>query len=640
MTTTPLRAALYARVSSEGQAKDHTIGSQVEALHARSQADGLPIEPSLTFLDDGCSGSHLIRPALERLRDHAAAGAFDRLYVHAPDRLARDYAHQMLLVEELQRCGVELVFLNFPLDESPEGRLMLQVQSVVAEYERAKILERSRRGKRHAARSGRVGVLGHAPYGYRYIRKCDGEGEARYQVVLEAAAVVRRLFEWVAFEGLSLREVSRRLAAEAIPSPSGLPHWNPNTLGSLLQNPAYKGEAQFGKSRNGPPRLAPRPRRGAPAVPRHPRNRLRTGPAERVAIAVPALVDPEVFELVGRRLARNKARPGRRPAGGRALLRGLLVCMKCGYAYYTKGTGRRRTGDEPASKYLYYRCPGRDRTRFGGEPICDGPMLAVDRLDAAVWDDVRGVLSDPARVRQEYERRLSQLGADREARAGPGKPAADLKRRISRLLEMYEEGYLEKEEFRPRIEAARARLSRLEEEAKAARARAEEVAELKLAVGRLEEFAARVREGLEQGAEAMRRTIVESLVQEVQISEETIRVIYRVTPAPFAERPQRGVVPYCHASYKRRRGSALITRAPAGSTGEGSWDEARRPGASCGCAARTILSGPPDGRTIPRIREADPVPPSRRLGPRDHGPAREKKRPSADCRRLRSTKYF
>ena len=457
-TTTTTRTALYARVSSDQQAKDNTLASQVEALEARVPADGLGVEPGPAFLDDGCSGSHLVRTALERLRDHAAAGAFDRLYVHSPDRLARDHAHQMLLVEELQRCGVELVFLNFPLDESPEGRLMLQVRSVVAEYERANTLERSRRGKRHAARSGRVSVLGHAPYGYRYIRKCDGDGEARYQVVLEQARVVRRMFEWVAFEGCSLREVARRLTAESIPSPGGSPHWNPNTPGELMRNPAYKGEAHFGKSRNGPPRLTDRPRRGAPTVTRFPRNRLRTAPQDQVPIAVPALVDPEVFELVGQRLARNKARHGRRPARPRALLSGLIVCQKCGYAYHVKRTGQRKTdGGSATQPHLYYRCPGRGGRRFGGEAIRDGPMLPVDRLDAAVREDVRAVLLEPARIEREYERRPGELEAGREAVADSGRLVADLRRRISRLLEMYEEGYLEKAEFQSRMDAVQTR---------------------------------------------------------------------------------------------------------------------------------------------------------------------------------------
>src|SRR6516165_12213950 len=165
------RVAIYARVSSDQQAQQGTIDSQVEALQQRIQADGLPVEDELCFVDDGYSGSTLVRPALERLRDIAWAGGFQQLYVHSPDRLARKYAWQVLLVEELQRSGIELVFLNRTIGVSPEEDLLLQMQGMIAEYERAKIMERSRRGKLHAARRGSVSVLCGAPYGYRYVSK-------------------------------------------------------------------------------------------------------------------------------------------------------------------------------------------------------------------------------------------------------------------------------------------------------------------------------------------------------------------------------------------------------------------------------------------------------------------------------------
>src|SRR5438876_9166886 len=177
-----LRVALYARVSSQQQADAHTIGSQVEALKARIRNDRFQLEEELCFLDEGYSGSTLFRPALERLRDQAVACSFDRLYVHSPDRLARAYAYQVLLVEELQRHGIEIVFLNRDIGQSPEDNLLLQMQGMMAEYERAKIMERSRRGKRHAAQVGLVNVLAGAPYGYRYISKYASGGQARYEI--------------------------------------------------------------------------------------------------------------------------------------------------------------------------------------------------------------------------------------------------------------------------------------------------------------------------------------------------------------------------------------------------------------------------------------------------------------------------
>jgi len=266
--STVVRAAIYARVSSEQQAQQSTIVSQIAALRERVHADGLSLEDDLCFLDDGFSGSTLVRPGLERLRDVAWAGGFTRLYVHSPDRLARKYAWQVLVVEELQRCGVEINFLNRTIGVSPEEDLLLQMQGMIAEYERAKIMERSRRGKRHAARCGSVNVLCGAPYGYRYITKHVGGGQAQYQVVLEEARLVRQIFEWVGRDRLSLHEVGRRLRRQGIPSAKGK-IWHVFTIRKLLTNPAYKGEAIFGKTRVGERRPRLRPSRGHPEQPRN-----------------------------------------------------------------------------------------------------------------------------------------------------------------------------------------------------------------------------------------------------------------------------------------------------------------------------------------------------------------------------------
>jgi len=159
--------AFYARVPTESQARDNTIASQVGILRERIAADGGQLEPDHAYADEGYSGSVLIRPALERLRDAVAAGSVGQIYVLAPDRLARRYAHQALLMEEFRRAGAEVVFLNRPISGTAEDDLLLQMQGVIAEYERAKILERGRRGRRHAARSGLVSAFTTAPFGYR-----------------------------------------------------------------------------------------------------------------------------------------------------------------------------------------------------------------------------------------------------------------------------------------------------------------------------------------------------------------------------------------------------------------------------------------------------------------------------------------
>src|SRR5882757_5613302 len=251
--------ALYARVSSDGQARDNTIASQIAALQERVAADGFRVLPDHAYVDEGYSGTILLRPALERLRDAVAGGQIDRIYVHAPDRLARRYAHQALLIDEFRRAGAEIVFLNRPIGGTAEDDLLLQVQGVIAEYERAKILERGRRGRRHAARSGSVSALTGAPFGYRYVRRDLGGGVARFEVVEEEAHIVRLIFAWIGLERASMREVCRRLERMGCRTRQDAARWYASTIHGMLDNPAYIGRAVFGRVHNGPARPRSRP---------------------------------------------------------------------------------------------------------------------------------------------------------------------------------------------------------------------------------------------------------------------------------------------------------------------------------------------------------------------------------------------
>jgi site-specific DNA recombinase len=371
----PLTAALYARVSSEQQAKEQTIASQVEALRQRVRQDGLTLPEELCFLDEGASGGTLLRPALERLRDQAAAGAIDRLYVHSPDRLARKYAYQVLLLDELKRCGVEVVFLNRQIGCSPEEDLLLQVQGMVAEYERAKILERSRRGKLHAARRGSLNVLGGAPYGYRYVGRREGGGEASYQVVEEEARVVRQIFTWVGRDRCSIGEVCRRLKAQGTPSPKGKGHWDRTSVWGLLKNPAYQGTAAFGKTRVGEWRPRPRPLRGQPEHSRRAYSTYRTTAAEQIAIAVPALVEPALFAAVAEQLEENKKRQRGAPA----------TCCKGWWsvrAATTPSTGSRSVTPRPRARPVTPTTAASART-----PIASGASASATsgRCEPTCW---------------------------------------------------------------------------------------------------------------------------------------------------------------------------------------------------------------------------------------------------------------
>jgi site-specific DNA recombinase len=294
---TTIRAAFYARVSSEQQATAHTIESQIAALSERAQSDGTPVPSERQFVDDGYSGATLIRPALDRLRDLATVGAVDRIYVHSPDRLARNYAYQVLLLDEWRRRGVELVFLNRPLGQSPEDDLLLQVQGIVAEYERAKIMERSRRGKKHAAQSGSLNVMSNAPFGYSYVSVREGGGHARFEPVAEQARIVQQIFFWIGRDRCSLAEVCRRLQRAGELTATGKRIWSRQAVWHILRNPAYQGRAAYGKTHMMPrgKKVRLRAARGRPTEPRRSNAPVAADPKDWVFVQVPALVDVALF---------------------------------------------------------------------------------------------------------------------------------------------------------------------------------------------------------------------------------------------------------------------------------------------------------------------------------------------------------
>jgi site-specific DNA recombinase len=554
-TTVDIRIAIYARVSSEQQAGSGTIASQVAALRERVQRDGQTLDEALCFLDDGYSGTTLLRPALERLRDAVALGSIERLYVHSPDRLARKYAYQYLLIEELQRAGVEVVFLNRDLSRTPEDELLLQVQGVVAEYERAKILERSRRGKQHAARRGDISVLGHAPYGYRYIRKQEGGGVARYEVLWEEAKVVQEIFAWVGRDRLALGEVARRLTSRGIVTRTGKARWHPRTVWAILTNPAYRGEAEYGKTRSGERRGRLRPVRGQQEQPRRGFSSYETPLSERIVIAVPALVSAALFDAAATQLVENQKRQRQGMQGARYLLQGLLVCPHCGYALSGKRVSRASAQGEQAC-YTYYRCTGTNAARFGGQRLCANRPVNAVLLEAAVWQDVCALLAHPGKIEEEYQRRLSgaKPGSGTVAGETLTKRMSQVKQGIARLIDSYAEGLLDKAEFEPRIRSAKQRLQTLEDEMRAQADQAESEQELRLAIGHIQEFAERIQGGLQEADWQTRREIVRALVKQIEVEKEQVRLIYRVSPPPFVESPNGGILSH-FVGRRGRRGA-------------------------------------------------------------------------------------
>jgi len=352
-------------------------------------------------------------------------------------------------------------------------------------------------------------------------------------------------FEWVGQGHCSLCEVARRLKGEGVRTRTGLTEWDPSTISEMLRNPAYKGTAAYGKTRAGPykPRRI-RPLRGTHEIPKRPMTLVDTPAEDRILIEVPALIGEDLFAAVQEQLEENRKRKRTRARGATYLLQGLIVCKGCGYACHGAAAAARTPDGQVA--YAYYRCRGSEAWRYGGQKLCRTRGIRTDQLDAAVWEDVSSLLSEPGRVREEYQRRL---GGPREGDAREAGRVAKLmnhvRTTISRLIDAYGDGLLDRSEFEPRVKAARERLSKLEEEHKQRTEEENRDAELRLVIGQLEEFASQVSEGLDSSSWLARREIVRALVKRVEVDEKEARIVYRVSPSPFEKCPRQGLLRHC-----------------------------------------------------------------------------------------------
>ncbi len=523
-----IRPALYARVSSQKQAIERTIESQCEAIRSRIHADGFCVEPSLEFLDDGCSGTELLRPALEKLRDCIVAGVVNRLYIHSVDRLSRKMGHQLLLLDEFQKNACEVIFIDQPKqDDTPESNMLLNIKGVLAEYEREKILERTRRGRKHSASKGNVSVFGRAPYGYQYVTKAEGGGRASWVVDEIKSEHVRLMFELAGNQGYSLSQISRELAERSIPTKSGKKTWRIQTIHKILVNDAYYGEARFGKTRMTNRIPGKRSPRGAPEIPRVPKSRFPTEASDQIMIRVPAIIDRDLFERVKQTMDENKRVARERKEGAKYLLSGKVVCGCCQSAYCA---GR-------YSKVGYsYRCQANDPRRALNNIACKNKSVLGATLEAEVWTQLCALLKDPNRIKDEHERRERepQYASQKQK---VEKELASIQSRIERLIDVFEEGALERTEFLKRTSLLRATKDRLTYELRQLEQHQHMAQNYESAASTLSKLLEQVSAGLETATWELKRTLVKLLVKQIEVHAGEIRIVFKVPPVPFVLPP-------------------------------------------------------------------------------------------------------
>ena len=562
-------AAIYARVSSARQKKDETIASQTAALRAHAGQLGVELGEEWVFEDEGHSGATLLRPALERLRDVVAGVGVDVVLCYSPDRLARKFAYQALLIEEFARVGTRVEFVKGPRGDSPEDQLLVQFQGMFAEYEKAQILERYRRGKAHRARVGSVNVLSGAPFGYRYVRKNDHAG-AGYEIVEHEAAMVAELFRRYANDGASIADLTRWLTDSGTSTRTGKCRWDRSVIWGMLRNPAYAGKAVFGKTMviNESPGLNRKARLEGRSTPRASKTVDR--PREDwVEIAVPAIVSAETFERVAARLTDNQ-RFASRNSKVPSLLQGLAACAGCGYGYYRTST---RTTNK---KIYYYRCLGSDDYRYQDGRVCANKPVRADYLDTVVWDHITGLLTDPQLIRAEIDKRLQTARTTDPAtrqRTQLELALAKATTGITRMIEAFGEQLITIDELRARMPDLRTREANLRGQLQAIHSQlADQEIYLKLASD-LEGFLTQLRDKTQDANIEDRQRVLRLLVKDVLIGPERITIRHRI---PIRERTTTSEQHDCTDTEGDQRASCPLC-----------WGRKRRP------------LGQPDARPVP-----------------------------------------
>ncbi|HYX17481.1 MAG TPA: recombinase family protein, partial [Nostoc sp.] len=511
-----MRIGLYARVSSEKQAQERTIESQILALKEFAISKGDVVDPDLFFVDDGVSGTTLERPGLDKLRDKAFHGKVNKVYVLSPDRLSRKSAHQILLIDELKRLSVSVVFYNREIGDTPEDQMLLQIQGVISEYEREKILERSRRGKLFAAKKGKVNVLGGAPFGYYYQKVSEG-CEAAYVIHIEEAKIVREAFKLYCIKQFSIGEIAREFTRKEYKTRTGLTFWERSVIWGMLRNPAYAGNAAFRKTTR-----VRRDKKTKLAIEsKHPLRSEKSSPRDRpksdwITIPVPAIIDERTFKIAEVKLKQNQKLSPRNNKRYNYLLSGLLRCKTCGYSIYGKPASN--------SKYkrLYYRCMGQDGHRWPGGRVCKGHPVRVEAIDELVWESVKELLLDPSKVLEEYETRLSKAASnDNESKTNAKK--AQLKNLTiekERVVDLYQSGLIDKTDVGSRLEKIASKYNKLTQEVDFLQHQADERKALLTVVQNVADFVTKMHKNFDSCTFDERRKIIKLIVEEVSIDTE------------------------------------------------------------------------------------------------------------------------
>jgi len=528
-----MNIAVYVRVSTQRQAQAQTIEQQLDSLRAYHEAQGWPWQEKHIFRDDGYSGAKLRRPGLDRLREQVGRAAFDRVVITAPDRLARNYVHQMLLIEEFERGGCQVEFVDRPMSHDPHDQLLLQIRGAVSEYERSLIAERMRRGRRQKYLAGGLLPWTRAPYGYR-VDPAHPRDPAGVRLEPAEAAVVAELFSSYLQEGKSLKAVTQHLMDLGVASPGGRTRWNQATIRSMFTNPVYTGTVYIGRSR---PTEARQRHSALVPIGRDRGGHIQTTQEEWTAVTqVPAIITQEQFDLVQAKLSHNQQFARRNNTAYPYLLRALVSCGDCRLGC----VGRSSRGG-----YAYYVCHGKSHGIISRrDEKCSARSVPVEQLDELVWQDVCEMLTHPDTIATALYRAQGGQWLPQELQArreNLRKARVSLQQQMERLTDAYLATVLQLEEYKRRKLELEQRLSVIAEQKRQLEANVGHHDQLSGMVQSIEAFCQRVQHELSEATFEQKRQLIELLIDRVVVTGEEVEIRYVI---PTSSRSEQ--IRFCH----------------------------------------------------------------------------------------------
>ena len=502
------RTAIYSRVSSDRQERERTILSQMAELRASLEEEG--IRDFLEFSDEGYSRDNLDRPSLDRMRDLIQSGAINRAVIQAPDRLASG-ARLVILVEEFQKAGARVDFLRGGTDDTAEGKLMLQVQGAIGEYERTKIRERTRRGRLYWARQGAY-VGGTPPYGYRIAPRAQGE-RGRLLIDEFESQVVQDMFRYMSEDRLSTRAIAMRLTERGIPTARGAAQWQPSAVQNILRRETYRGEWVYQRTESVlPARRSPR----SPLPKRKTAHRMRDE-SEWIRVPVPQIINAETWFKVQDQLMSNSERSPRNNKRHKYLLRGLIKCPRCDGRYSgAADRGVRR-----------YRCTAADPTVSSTGRRCTPGSFKAEPVEVAVWDAVSDALQQPDLLKRQFQSQLQDLAGEEmtaQERAALGSGLKRLGTREDRITDAYVAEAMALDRYKSEMAKIKRQRDDLEEQLIQLDDRVADIEHSRKAMEGIDEFCALVADGLGSMEFDDRQTLLQTVVESITVDDGRVRV--------------------------------------------------------------------------------------------------------------------